>query len=48
MAERAEMLGGYLMVDSRPGQGCRITVRLPVTTDAAASHLFPETSMEEL
>jgi signal transduction histidine kinase len=50
MAERAEMLGGYLMVDSRPGAGSRITVRLPVTTIAAPlpahspePHLAPRT-----
>ncbi|HEY9107324.1 MAG TPA: two-component regulator propeller domain-containing protein [Roseateles sp.] len=29
MEERAELLGGRLTVDSRPGEGCRILLRLP-------------------
>ena len=28
--ERVEMLGGYLDVDSAPGQGSRITIQVPV------------------
>jgi two-component system, NarL family, sensor histidine kinase DegS len=27
--ERAEMLGGYLEIDSAPGQGCRVTFQVP-------------------
>jgi signal transduction histidine kinase len=30
MAERARLLGGQLLVDSAPGAGCRVTVRLPL------------------
>lgn len=29
--ERVEILGGYLDLDSAVGQGCRITIQLPVT-----------------
>lgn len=30
MRERAEMLGGTLVVDSRPGEGARVEVRVPL------------------
>jgi signal transduction histidine kinase len=33
MRERADALGGRLTVDSAPGSGCRVTVRVPLTSD---------------
>jgi two-component system sensor histidine kinase DegS len=34
--ERAEMLGGYLNIDSAPGQGSRITFQIPIDASALA------------
>ncbi len=33
--ERVEILGGYVDLDSAVGQGCRITIQLPITAQAA-------------
>jgi signal transduction histidine kinase len=33
MGERARMLGGSLHIESAPGHGTRISVRLPLPTD---------------
>ena len=33
--ERARLLGGTATIDSRPGQGTRVVVQLPLTTDPA-------------
>jgi len=30
--ERVEMLGGYMDIDSAVGQGCRVTVQVPIST----------------
>jgi len=30
--ERVEMLGGYMDIDSAVGQGCRVTVQIPIST----------------
>jgi signal transduction histidine kinase len=35
--ERAEMVHGILRIDSNPGQGTRISVRIPMTVEAAES-----------
>ena len=36
MRERAELLGGHLSIDSMPGIGTRITVRLPILSGGEA------------
>jgi signal transduction histidine kinase/ligand-binding sensor domain-containing protein len=36
MEERAQLLGGHLTVDSSPGQGCRIRLRLPTAAAEVA------------
>lgn len=36
MGERARMLGGSMQIDSAPGHGTRISVRLPLSTDKPA------------
>ncbi len=34
IGERLRMLGGYLEIDSKPGQGCRVTMKAPLTSDS--------------
>jgi hypothetical protein len=41
MEERAHMLGGSMQIDSSPGHGTRICVRLPLTTDKAVGAAPP-------
>jgi signal transduction histidine kinase len=36
MRERAELLGGELFIDSAPGKGTRITVRIPMISRKGA------------
>ncbi|MFM8781590.1 MAG: sensor histidine kinase, partial [Gemmatimonadota bacterium] len=31
MTERVRLVGGAIAIDSRPGGGCRVSVRLPIT-----------------
>ena len=35
MSERAEIIGGELTLESRPGGGTRVVVRLPADADAS-------------
>jgi signal transduction histidine kinase len=35
MAERVALLGGRFEIRSKPGQGCRICVRIPMETSLA-------------
>lgn len=37
MQERVEMIGGTLTIDSKPNQGTRISIRLPVSVTSATS-----------
>ena len=41
MRERAHMLGGSMEIDSAPGRGTRISVRLPLSTDKLATAAAP-------
>ena len=41
MSERAHMLGGSLEIDSAPGRGTRISVRLPLSTEKLATAAAP-------
>jgi hypothetical protein len=41
MEERAHMLGGSMQIDSSPGHGTRIWVRLPLATDKTAGIAAP-------
>jgi signal transduction histidine kinase len=44
MAERAELLGGKLAVDSDPGHGTRLHVRIPLETESGKGDDTPRTS----
>jgi len=37
MSERAHMIGGSMEIDSAPGRGTRILVRLPLSMDKLAT-----------
>ena len=37
MRERVEALGGSLLVESAPGEGCTLVVRLPPVAEKAAA-----------
>ena len=41
MGERAHMLGGSMQIDSAPGHGTRISVRLPLSADKPAKAAAP-------
>jgi two-component system, NarL family, sensor histidine kinase UhpB len=41
MSERAHMLGGSMEIDSAPGRGTRISVRLPLSIDKPATAVVP-------
>jgi signal transduction histidine kinase len=36
MQERAQQIGGTLVVESRPGAGAKVTVTVPLSPSAAA------------
>jgi len=44
MAERAELLGGNMTVDSVPGHGTRVHVRIPLETESGKVEDTPRTS----
>ena len=41
MRERAGLLGGALSVDSHPGGGCRVVVRIPLHEEKVGVHPSP-------
>jgi signal transduction histidine kinase len=42
MAERIELVGGTLQVESRPGSGTTVTARVPVSPDAQGGTRCPQ------